>query len=75
MVRIQNVITYLLKKSYINFFPLTLAGHGSEIINGKNVPQNSMQYMASVQINGKHVCGGFLVSEDFVLTAAHCYKK
>uniref|UniRef100_A0A3Q4GL35 Granzyme M n=2 Tax=Neolamprologus brichardi TaxID=32507 RepID=A0A3Q4GL35_NEOBR len=50
-------------------------GHGSEIINGKNVPQNSMQYMASVQINGKHVCGGFLVSEDFVLTAAHCYKN
>ncbi|XP_005950121.1 mast cell protease 1A [Haplochromis burtoni] len=50
-------------------------GHGSEIINGKNVPQNSMQYMASVQVNGKHVCGGFLVSEDFVLTAAHCYKN
>ncbi|XP_040896213.1 duodenase-1-like [Toxotes jaculatrix] len=46
---------------------------GSEIINGKKSKDKSMQYMASVQNNNKgHVCGGFLVSEDFVMTAAHC---
>ncbi|XP_016535704.1 duodenase-1-like [Poecilia formosa] len=46
--------------------------HGSHIINGEKAPVNSMQYMVSVQSNGKHVCGGFLISEDFVVTAAHC---
>ncbi|XP_075944677.1 mast cell protease 8-like [Anarhichas minor] len=45
---------------------------GSEIINGELAPENSMLYMASVQDSKGHLCGGFLISEDFVLTAAHC---
>ncbi|XP_004552750.3 trypsin [Maylandia zebra] len=49
--------------------------HGSHIIDGKKAPENSMQYMASVQNNnGHHVCGGFLITEDFVVSAAHCNK-
>ncbi|CAI5639304.1 duodenase-1 isoform X1 [Oreochromis niloticus] len=47
--------------------------HGSDIIHGEKAPENSMQYMASVQDNnGRHVCGGFLIKEDFVVSAAHC---
>ncbi|CAL8268565.1 unnamed protein product [Arctogadus glacialis] len=48
---------------------------GGEIINGKEVPPKSLQYMVSVQNNGKHFCGGFLIRKDIVLTAAHCDIK
>ncbi|XP_041791632.1 duodenase-1-like isoform X2 [Chelmon rostratus] len=49
---------------------------GSEIINGKRVPEKLMLYMASVQNRTeRHICGGFLISEDFVVTAAHCDRQ
>uniref|UniRef100_A0A3P9BCC1 trypsin n=1 Tax=Maylandia zebra TaxID=106582 RepID=A0A3P9BCC1_9CICH len=47
--------------------------HVIAIIHGKKAPENSMQYMASVQDNnGHHVCGGFLITEEFVVSAAQC---
>lgn len=55
------------------YFYLYFTVQGFKIINGETAPENSMQYMVSVQnIYGKHICGGFLISEDFVMTAAHC---
>ncbi|XP_029950231.1 granzyme B-like [Salarias fasciatus] len=45
---------------------------GSEIINGERVKEGSRPYMASVQSSMGHECGGFLISEDYVVTAAHC---
>uniref|UniRef100_A0A3Q4AA61 Peptidase S1 domain-containing protein n=1 Tax=Mola mola TaxID=94237 RepID=A0A3Q4AA61_MOLML len=45
------------------FLLLNLSALGSEIINGKKVPANSMLYMASVQdSSGRHICGGFLIN-------------
>uniref|UniRef100_A0A8C7YCU8 trypsin n=1 Tax=Oryzias sinensis TaxID=183150 RepID=A0A8C7YCU8_9TELE len=42
------------------------------IINGELAPEGSMQFMVSIQNKNGHECGGFLISEDFVVTAAHC---
>uniref|UniRef100_A0AAY4CDI1 Peptidase S1 domain-containing protein n=1 Tax=Denticeps clupeoides TaxID=299321 RepID=A0AAY4CDI1_9TELE len=44
------------------------------IVNGTVVQIESRPYMVSLQHNRKHRCGGFVVSEDFVMTAAHCLK-
>ncbi|KAF5895364.1 granzyme B-like, partial [Clarias magur] len=44
------------------------------IVNGSVVKAHSRPYMVSVQKDGHHHCGGFLVSESFVMTAAHCWE-
>ncbi|XP_029285965.1 serine protease 57-like [Cottoperca gobio] len=45
---------------------------GSHIVGGRDAAPQSRPYMASLQVLGQHNCGGVLVREDFVLTAAHC---
>ncbi|KAL4656610.1 granzyme B-like [Arapaima gigas] len=45
------------------------------IIGGRRARPHSHPYMASLQIDGRHVCGGFLIRKDFILTAAHCWSK
>ncbi|KAK3543593.1 hypothetical protein QTP70_023957, partial [Hemibagrus guttatus] len=46
----------------------------SGIIGGKEAEPHSRPYMVSVQINNMHICGGMLIKNDSVLTAAHCVK-
>ncbi|XP_061093805.1 mast cell protease 1A-like [Conger conger] len=48
------------------------AQQDSSIVNGREAKPHSRPYMVSVQQNKRHKCGGFLVSDSFVMTAAHC---
>ncbi|XP_040824864.1 granzyme B(G,H)-like isoform X1 [Ochotona curzoniae] len=54
---------------------LSLRAEAGEIIGGHETKPHSRPYMAFIQYwNGsdRKRCGGFLIREDFVLTAAHC---
>uniref|UniRef100_A0A8C1JNC9 Si:dkey-21e2.3 n=1 Tax=Cyprinus carpio TaxID=7962 RepID=A0A8C1JNC9_CYPCA len=42
------------------------------IVDGTEAKPHSRPYMVSVQSNKTHICGGFLISDEFVLTAGHC---
>ncbi|ELW65695.1 granzyme K [Tupaia chinensis] len=46
-----------------------------EIIGGKEVSPHSRPFMASIQYDGKHACGGVLINPQWVLTAAHCHPR
>uniref|UniRef100_A0A4W4H8K7 Peptidase S1 domain-containing protein n=2 Tax=Electrophorus electricus TaxID=8005 RepID=A0A4W4H8K7_ELEEL len=51
------------------------ATYGGSIIHGVKAKKNTLQFMASVQLNRKHICGGFVIDSRHVLTAAHCNKS
>ncbi|XP_035272258.1 mast cell protease 4-like isoform X2 [Anguilla anguilla] len=51
------------------------AQQDSGIVNGKEARPHSRPYMVSVQQGNEHFCGGFLVSNSFVMTAAHCGER
>ncbi|XP_077201831.1 anionic trypsin-like [Paroedura picta] len=45
-----------------------------KIVGGEACPRNSVPYQASLN-SGYHFCGGSLISDQWVLSAAHCYKS
>ncbi|XP_072457425.1 neutrophil elastase-like isoform X2 [Notamacropus eugenii] len=45
---------------------------GSQIVGGRRAVPHSRPYMASLQRNNNHFCGGTLIHPQFVMTAAHC---
>ncbi|XP_046741207.1 trypsin-1-like [Diprion similis] len=46
----------------------------SRIIGGKNVTIDEVPYQVSIQLNGSNICGGSIISENWILTAAHCME-
>lgn len=42
------------------------------IVGGQETSIETLPYQVSLQLLGKHLCGGSIISPRFVLTAAHC---
>ncbi|XP_031136279.1 complement factor D [Sander lucioperca] len=53
-----------------------LISHSEGIIGGREAAPHSRPYMASIQVpegeNLKHECGGFVIADQWVMTAVHC---
>ncbi|KAK9407919.1 anionic trypsin-like [Crotalus adamanteus] len=45
-----------------------------KIVGGYTCRRNSVPYQVSIHI-GYHICGGSLIHDQWVVSAAHCFKS
>ncbi|KAF4097692.1 mast cell protease 1A-like [Onychostoma macrolepis] len=69
----MTIISLLLLASLLPHLTFT-ARVNVGIVNGTEAKPHSRPYMVSLQSNKEHICGGFLISDEFVMTAAHCWN-
>lgn len=58
----------------LSFVLTALGGATSRIVNGTLVTIEDAPYQISLQVRGKHTCGGSIISPEYILTAAHCVE-
>ncbi|XP_034970884.2 enteropeptidase isoform X3 [Zootoca vivipara] len=46
--------------------------HGMKIIGGSDAPEGAWPWMVSLRFNSRPVCGASLVSNEWLVSAAHC---
>lgn len=46
----------------------------NKIIGGQNAAAGSWPWHVLLYIEGGYICGGSLITDQWILTAAHCYK-
>ncbi|KAK3505692.1 hypothetical protein QTP70_004466, partial [Hemibagrus guttatus] len=47
----------------------------NKIVGGEDASPGSWPWQVSIQRNGFHFCGGSLINENWVLSAAHCFQR
>ncbi|XP_027718877.1 serine protease 27-like [Vombatus ursinus] len=47
----------------------------NRMVGGQNAQEGEWPWQVSIQRNGTHFCGGSLITDQWVMTAAHCFSN
>ncbi|XP_047462183.1 transmembrane protease serine 2 [Mugil cephalus] len=53
----------------------SLAATRTRIVGGTEAVNEAWPWQVSLQINGQHVCGGSIIAQTWILSAAHCFES
>ncbi|XP_063834006.1 vitellin-degrading protease-like [Ostrinia nubilalis] len=67
------LVQYLSSEAKVAVLPMLR--HNDGIVGGEDIDISEAPYQVSLQVKGRHYCGGTLVAKDIVITAAHCLNS
>lgn len=52
-----------------------IENNDGRIVGGEDASIIDYPYQVSMIVNNSYFCGGFIISENYIATAAHCAQK